>query len=235
MVRAILEDRKEVTRRVVKPQPELLTVSNDVPFGKTGHRSSIEWAWRGEQLGQLGKEGFLARCPYGRPGDRLWVRETHRPAVAHSCAMDACDCGDVNVEYRADGEIRYFSDYTISDASPDWCLPKAAQRNKFVPAIHMPRWASRITLEVTGVRVERLHDISETQAEAEGIHRVSIGSGYPDCFSATPLAWAEVVEANAGHEDARLAFRDLWESINGADSWHANPWVWAVEFRRVTP
>jgi hypothetical protein len=98
----------------------------------------------------------------------------------------------------------------------------------------MPRWASRITLEVTGVRVERLQDISDDQAAAEGIHRVSIGSGYQDRFSAEPVTWADAVETNAGHEDPSLAFRDLWESINGAGSWAANPWVWAVEFRRIT-
>jgi hypothetical protein len=98
----------------------------------------------------------------------------------------------------------------------------------------MPRWASRITLEVIDVRVERLQDISDAQAEAEGIHRLSIGSGYQDRFSAEPLAWADVVESDAGREDPCRAFRDLWEAINGAGSWNANPRVWVIDFKRIT-
>jgi hypothetical protein len=98
----------------------------------------------------------------------------------------------------------------------------------------MPRWASRITLKVTGVRVERLRSISEADAIAEGIHVVQIGSGYPDRYSPTPIAWADVIEQQAeAYEDPCMAYQDLWESINGAGSWAANPWVWVVEFRRI--
>ena len=126
----------------------------------------------------------IDRCPYGQLGDRLWVRETW---LRHS----------VNVPndylYRAD----HPDDGTIGPAHGGW-----------KPSIHMPRWASRITLEITDVRVERLQDISARDAWAEGI---------------TPSP-----DVDPYHE-----YRDLWESINGPGSWDANPWVWAVSFKRI--
>ena len=91
------------------------------------------------------------------------------------------------------------------------------------PSIHMPRWASRITLEVTGVRVERLQDISEADAYAEGIEQTDF------------IEEAEHQEPATGAPPGRYAYRALWESINGPDSWTANPWVWAVEFKRISP
>lgn len=201
MVRAILEGRKTVTRRVVKAGIDLLTCA-PIP------------AW----------EAFwnCHPCPYGQPGDRLWVREawSHVPSTAYRCSDGVQQIEDPTSDGMA---AVYHADWTRS--SP----------GRWRPSIHMPRWASRITLEVTSVRVERLQDISEDQAAAEGVHRVSVGSGYQDRFSAEPMTWADAVETDAGHEDARLAFRDLWESINGAGSWNANPWVWAVAFRRITP
>lgn len=130
-------------------------------------------------------------CPYGQPGDRLWVRE----------ACMVCDIGiEQHVAYRADGE-------------PDesWLRPL-----RWRPSIHMPRWASRITLEVTGVRVERLQDISDADAKAEG----------------APMSWAS---AQYRGGTWRQGFSDLWRQINGPDSWDANPFVWVVSFKRITP
>ena len=116
----------------------------------------------------------------------------------------------------------------------DDCSDIFADGRRWTPSIHMPRAASRITLEVTGVRVERLQDISEEDAIAEGLHRIEIGSGYPDTFSAAAATWAQVIEQEVdAYDDPRQAYRDLWEQINGAGSWDANPWVWAVEFRRI--
>ena len=132
--------------------------------------------------------------PYGKPGDRLWVRETWHDASSslHSCAL-----------YRADGIDLHW--------------------DKWTPSIHMPRWASRITLEITSVRVERLQDISEADALAEGIPSID-----------TPGAWTLPIPANPNLPAIYLgAFCKLWESINGPGSWAANPWVWAIEFRRV--
>ncbi len=140
------------------------------------------------------------RCPYGTVGTKLWVRETF-----------CDDWKDARgVQYRADGGL----DGDMMDAGCRWR-----------PAIHMPRWASRITLEVTGVRVERLQDISIEDCKAEGawtdesiVEKCEKYFGV-DAFSVNP----------------RLAYRMLWESINGAGSWDANPFVWVVEFRRITP
>lgn len=198
MVRAILEGRKTQTRRVVKPQPEY-----------------IEWfehqkGWCGgfgPDAGSGSNPVRMIQCPYGKPGDRLWVRETWqsfgdsssiRPRVPHSC------------------QVRYDATGTTA-----WCkVPKGARgvypamfRSR--PSIHMPRWASRITLEVVSVRVERLQEISEADAEAEG---VAFMREYPDADETL---------------SARQLYDILWESINGAGSWAANPWVWVVEFRKV--
>ena len=125
-------------------------------------------------------------CPYGGRGDRLWVRESFSP-YEH---REGC-------WYWADGNI----------AAHDCTKPK--------PSIHMPRWASRITLEITGVRVERLQDISEADAWAEGCE------GYDD----------DVTGGKSGYTE----YCELWEKINGKGSWDLNPWVWVVEFKRVTP
>lgn len=216
MVRAILDGRKTVARRIMKPQPT---------WGShpKGNGSMYCAEWKGRLLGLDGaREWLLAQCPYGKPGQRLWVKETHRPRVVHSHGMDACDCADVEVEYQADGEIRFYSDGYIDDHSSGWCLPKAAQRGNFVPSIHMPRWASRITLEVTGVRVERLQAIDRAGALAEGIIDLS-----------TPTHTAFGVPGASLAQHPVRAFELLWESLNGAGSWDANHWVWVVEFRRI--
>ena len=104
---------------------------------------------------------------------------------------------------------------------------------KWRPSIHMPRWASRITLEVTGVRVERLQDISEADARAEGAQVVPF---YPDDGFPLSDGWTHVGDDGKCvlYTSARDSFRALWESINGADSWASNPWVWVVSFKRVS-
>ncbi|MFN9031564.1 MAG: hypothetical protein ACK5XM_15445 [Betaproteobacteria bacterium] len=132
-------------------------------------------------------------CPYGQVGDRLWVRETW--AVPHSC--DHLKPSEIptgtRVHYAADG-----------------ALGGLLKR----PSMFMPRWASRITLEITGVRVERLQDISEADAKAEG------------CSKPTPVCEDDDCSYRADYER-------LWESINGPGSWAANPWVWVLEFKQV--
>lgn len=194
MVRAILEGRKTMTRRVVK-------ITHRTP----GLALCLE-----PKVG--GPRPLVAAelCPYGQPGDRLWVRETwgvgSRPDPWG---------GYEGIEYRADQDgleddellpchkVKTPDDICLSDYRSGWH-----------PSIHMPRWASRITLEITEVRVERLQEIGEADAMAEGV------SG-----------WVHDERC----ETARDGFRVLWESIHGSDSWSANPWVWVVEFRRVTP
>lgn len=128
-------------------------------------------------------------CPYGQSGDRLWVKETF---ATHD------DRTPPILYYRADDETTYPDD------------------GKWKPSIFMPRWASRITLEIVDVRVERLRDITEDGAKAEGC-KTQCDCG--ECIDCTPI----------GH------FQDVWRSINGYDSWEANPWVWVLRFRRIKP
>lgn len=189
MVRAILEGRKTMTRRAIKPQP----VGNaDVQFRVA---SAVTIAPTGKQL----------LCPYGVPGDRLWVRETW-------------------ARFDDDGTVVYRADANKPGLASDFEMDRnvGAANTRWRPSIHMHRRASRITLEVAEVRVERLQDVSESDAITEGappshptIDVVSRELGYPD-FS-------------------RSWFAQLWESINGPGSWDANPWVWVVGFKRVTP
>ncbi len=180
MVRAILAGTKTQTRRVVK-DPGLPCATD------AQQRDCIRRA--------IG-------CPYGQPGDRLWVRE----------AWGVYDQGFDTAEESA------FVVYRADTDRPD---PK-----RWRPSIHMPRWASRITLEITDVRVQRLQDISEADADAEvfggGFPHVVLPELFPDADAAGGLSIPE-------------CFRVLWESINGAGSWETNPWVWALTFHRVAP
>ena len=139
-------------------------------------------------------------CRYGQPGDRLWVRETTKEDVLGSVSLAIYDADYAHVMDKSGGHA-------------EWWYSKPV-----CPSIHMPRWASRITLEITGVRVERLPDISGADSAAEGVTG-PIGS---------PRAYGVVTK-----QFARDQFMRLWESINGPDSWQVNPWVWVVEFKRV--
>ncbi|ARB31613.1 hypothetical protein HX787_10755 [Pseudomonas tolaasii] len=200
MVRAIQEGRKTVTRRPVKA-----TKAHAYGFSMLDHGN--DW-WPYNAFGDFtsdheGMEYPIA-CPYGKPGDRLWVRETH------------ADIG-CRLTYRADTD----------DGAH-------CQVKKWTPAIHMFRRHSRILLEITDVRVERLQDgdgetAFESRYIAEGINRIHQGDGdyafHPFKSEPGPGRWTDPFDA----------WRELWVGINGAESWNANPWVWVVEFKRVTP
>lgn len=151
-------------------------------------------------------ESVLMDCPYGQTGDRLWVRETWQ-AWHEFNAMRAADIPEdakLRINYPANGNT--------------W---DARMR----PSIHMPRWASRITLEITGVRVEQLQDISEADAQAEGI-----AGPYDVGYSAYQVPG----DSKPRYSTAAAAFETLWDSINsGSDAWDANPWVWVIEFQKV--
>lgn len=176
MVRAILAGTKTQTRRICKPA-EAVALSFIVNSG--------DGTW-GDEEGDV-----IFRCPYGQPGDHLWVRETFWQPRDKS-----------EILFRADGAIL-------------GC-------GKWTPSIHMPRAASRILLEVVSVRVERLQDISEADAIAEGIEKTPSG------------LWSLYGQAEVdGTYSPRASYRALWESINGAGSWDANPWVWVVEFKQL--
>jgi hypothetical protein len=194
MVRAILEGRKTQTRRVVQ-HPTIGSVAR-----VNSYRGSSAF-----DLIMSNDEGTVIPCPYGKPGDRLWVRETF---------CQKLDDDDMFV-YNADGNLDASCCYYRADLI-DVDFPAGGG---WSPSIHMPRWASRITLEITGVRVERLNEISDDDAFAEGV--LPNWAGPRSGFSIKNPA------------PSGAAFADLWESINGPGSWAANPWVWVVEFRRV--
>ena len=182
MIRAILANTKTQTRRIFKPD----RMTWDANGRYTTH------AMRGGELSTTGSGPFkpsswLHYCPYGQPGDRLWVRE--------SFARVPTACGSEDIVFAAD----------YQDGSD------RAAGVRYTPSIHMPRAVSRITLEITGVRVERLQDISRGDAMAEGCPFPNMAQG-PD-----PRDW----------------YAELWGAINGPDSWAENPWAWVVEFKAI--
>ena len=167
------------------------------------------------------------RCPYGAPGDRLWVRETWR-------TEELAD-GTDGVRFPDGAFCACENTPEVGDAWGSQHSAKSARRGTvWRPSIHMPRWASRLTLEVTGVRVERLQDISEADARAEGAQVVPF---YPDDGFPLSDGWTHVGDDGKCvlYTSARDSFRSLWESINGAEAWASNPWVWVVSLKRVTP
>lgn len=197
MVRAILDGRKTQTRRVVKHAP-LLSTSYllGVHKGVWGIHADVE------QDGGV----WRGKCPYGSVGDRIWVRETWRPtAVSNGLGTQ--------ITYMADQRSSWKNGSGLSIAS-----------DKQRPSIRMPRWASRITLEITDVRVQRLHQISEEDSKAEGVD--------PGC-----LTCGENCVRAGGCGYCRPAYRDsfcgLWKEINGPESWDVNPWIWALTFKVV--
>ena len=190
MVRATLRDLdpKQQTRRVAK----------DVKHPDFGN------VYTPGSLASEPQSVIERACPYGQPGDRLWVRET----FAHIYRDNS------KPEQRRDDDVAYRADHPGLDeyAYGSW-----------KPSIHMPRWASRITLEITRVRLGRLNAITEADCVAEGIEKTA-----HDFWR----LYGPHYGANATYSP-RTSFRTLWESINGAESWAADPWVWVVEFKRL--
>ena len=196
MVRAILEGRKTVTRRALNAQA-LKNIDYGVQLGEC-HELPTEGPLHPNSV-----DYYNDFCPFGQPGDRLWVRETFGLQVRHYGGAGE------HIVYRA--------------TSPDAIYCKSVEGQeypiKWKPSIHMPRHSSRILLEITDVRVERLQDISRADIRAEGLQcppelpSDDVSPNYRDWY---PAAWKE-----------------LWNSTGG--DWDANPWVWVVEFKRVTP
>ncbi|WP_202820967.1 hypothetical protein [Klebsiella pneumoniae] len=216
MVRALLSGRKTQTRRIMKPQPE--------PCPRGGHwwpSNVFKTMLHVEDEMQNGKGGWGGlvgdACPFGAVGDRIWVRETWG-VVSHAFSDDG-----LMIDWVPDRPATaihempfgngYYSGYAIYAADGDftWGDDDGYEdgRSCWKPSIHMPRVASRILLEMTDVRVERLRSMSQDDARAEG------------------------VIAASGPMEAGLAFRELWDSIYGEESWKANPWVWVIKFKRI--
>ena len=205
MVRATLDGRKVQTRRIVRNDAKVCAAcfTEAVPHndgdGGMGIFGSDPYL-RVAACDHNDRMGERIRCPHGVPGDRLWVRETW-------CKIGETATGVKTIAYRADDDI------------------ELAGGLRWIPSIHMPRWASRIDLEITAVRVERLQEITEEDARAEG---VTTGELMP-----------ATINGERGQMmifDPRKAFAMLWDSINAKRApWASNPWAWVIEFRRVRP
>jgi hypothetical protein len=198
MVRALLNGSKTQTRRIVKPQGAAMR-----PMLEADGTPRGDWFISYPKFARVGNTGF--KCPYGRPGDHLWVRETWASVPATA--------------YRG---VEVYQTVNPNDANEAAIYAAEWDRSgpaRWRPSIHMPRWASRITLEVTKVRAERLNEISNFDCKSEGIDIDKVVS-YQRAGADRPAAHA---------------YRDIWEDINGPGSWAANPWVWCVEFRTVAP
>ncbi|MCK1125360.1 hypothetical protein MX034_15015 [Enterobacter bugandensis] len=211
MVRAILDGRKTQTRRVIQSAARTMqargleVISHRAPGDKWYGDYVFSMRDRNGVWHDFTNEQFLAKCPFGQPGDRIWVRETWAEAGAGAPDLKL---------YRANYPAHVPNHY--ENVPP-------AENVRWTPSIHMPRWASRILLEITDVRVERLNDISEEDARAEGI----IDGGCLNCGEPEPCGCANT------EPDATDAFAYLWQSIYGQENWNANPWVWVIEFKVV--
>lgn len=204
MVRALLDGRKTQTRRVMKVQPEpSKSRPRDFWFSSKKLESMVHFSDLVPGNSPIADCHLFFQehcCPFGTVGDRIWVRETFCAVPDHE---EPAGCSALL--YAADGNGPY---------------------GKWTPSIHMPRWASRLMLEITGVRVERLNGISETDAEAEGIDMEALFDAQ-DCYDC-------IADHNmTGRPTVTGAFKYLWESIYGEESWKANPWVWVIEFKVV--
>lgn len=214
MVRAILDGRKTQTRRVIKsPARNMQKQGHEVikrnPDNDPWYKDYI-WSMRvdGGSWADYKHERFLQLCPYGAIGDKLWVRETFGSSIRNLGGTP-----HEKLVYKADNPNEAYC-YSSEGAE----IPI-----KWKSPIFMPRWASRITLEITNLRVERVQDISCDDANAEGVQ-----------------AWVEsFANREIYHENGNLkgypvtAYKRLWEQINGAGSWDANPWVWIIGVKRI--
>lgn len=212
MVRAILDGTKSQTRRVIKPQPTeyICDVTN---------RHMWEWkkgkgrcAWAIDMHPKLcARQFLLERSPYGVPGDALWVRENIRTLVNQG-NNKAWEYGEFEIEYRADGKLIRCPDEREEWWRHNWHVRPATT----IPAIHMPRWACRLFLKVKAVRVERVQEITNDDAKAEGVR-------------------PENAEVNCSGGAYKNGFVGLWDSINAKRGfgWDTDPWVWVIEFKFV--
>lgn len=216
MVRAILEGRKTQTRRIVNLKGH---AGQQVPlrfkYTIAGWWSVCEGEERFITIGGEKIDGGLIgsiKCPFGKIGNRLWVRETWRLWDSKSFTS----FGEPLDPDVIEGSLSVYSKEYLKSRPLDYHATNNDE-GPWRPSIHMPRWASRITLEITGIRVERLQDITEEDAKAEGVD-LNGPIGNISEYLKWPYAYH---------------FANLWESINGLESWDANPWVWVIEFKRI--
>lgn len=199
MVQAILEGRKTQTRRIIKDT--------------TPHWAND--AYREHCIRSI-------RCPYGKPGDRLWVREKYRKYHVTKPDSDEIDLDHEVFEFAADKGI-FPIPMQDGDGFQMYNKDGSEKMIPWRPAIHLKRVDARIFLEITNVRVERLQEISKDDAIAEGINPEVTGDDFYENYAKIGYRWIDAVPS----------YRSLWESINGPGSWEVNPWVWVIEFKRI--
>ena len=240
MVKAILDGKKTMTRRAVKTQPrdECTEIATSACFGHVEYRSTSEDRQTQSILAKI-------KCPYGKIGDRLWVRE------AYTVTGWNCDDGSVYIKYLADGHEQYFDNETdemecaidslvasvckeldkrkvpmLNDEAYDCSLDENKPRNR--SPMFMPRFASRLLLEITDIRVERLNDISEADCEKEGFRFYPLSRiCFKPCSTKHP--------SGHGSNNYKSIFGEYWDTLNAKKGyqWSSNPWVWVVEFKVV--
>jgi hypothetical protein len=248
MVRAILDGRKTQTRRVIKPQPpaEAESVCRQL-YSQEAPEFDGAWTWwAGKPQKPITRPLF---CPYGQPGDTLWVRESlyiwgfWRKDGLRKNGLPSWRFEEVGQRADPDPDLGLIGSAHVRHLLKFWLRP----------SIHMPRWASRITLRITDIRVERLHDVSEDDARAEGcearpfpepwwqgyrdlgdgqlFHQQAVGDTAPDWMiepkKMPPTPWLD--------QSARDGFRSIWMGLHGPGAWDENPWVWVISFERVKP
>lgn len=222
MIRAVLDGRKTQTRRVMKGQPpenwKPLNIDMEPDYtARTYTKAVIDrkgYMQAGPDVFGVSDDVWGAICPFGQPGDHLWVRETFR---VHSRATDVA-----TLAFRA-SKRQSWTQQTRRVPIGECNKPVSAEA--WTPSIHMPRWASRIELEITSVGVQRLQALSPGDAVREGLIKLPASGRY--CLNE-----GDQYFGGASH-DAREVFSWLWSSIYGEKSWQANPWVWVIEFKRV--
>ena len=247
-VHGIFEGRKTMTRRVVTPQPPGdFEIGMYHPIGVDRHGEEYP---KPERFGIWG-DGWDIPCPYGQVGDRIWVRETWKPGAWR-------DDGRVAVDYMASPELTHtpwaymkeqasqFIHRWLDEIAKTGLLPNESGRYeweagksplKWKKAMFMPRWASRLNLEIVNIRVERVQDITEEDAIREGVEYCD----NPDHGFIDALSFHDIGRLGCpvcGHNPAGFAvnnYKKLWDSLNAKRGypWSNNPWVWVIEFRRV--
>lgn len=220
MVNAILDDRKTQTRRVIKPSSKNADNFELAFCHETGKFKGAYNTFNDSRQDSQGNEHPLS-CPYGQPGDRQWVREN--TYADH----ETSDC--VTLAKYSDGQPVIHDYDPEQDPDGDYrnCIAHWWYSREVCPSIHMPRWASRIDTLIKDIRIERLQDISEQDALAEGLFKI------PDIID---FSYTYDQEDKCGWQTARAAFKNLWDKINAkTHPWQSNPWVWVIDFERIKP
>ena len=242
LINPILDGSKTQTRRIIKPAPSWVEIPQ--MYGGGGI-----WAWQRNKANlEIHPDDWPRFCPYGRPGDRLWVRETWQHVHGHdeyeswelphikSFVVDGVLSSPALLTKPTFGKTWYKADQWAQEYHKE--DQECGNKWNWRPSIHMPRWASRILLEITSVRVERLQDISPSDAMAEGFKKITKDNGITWKYGMADFdglpgeddmgwCWRE------WDTDPIEAYRKLWESLNGPGSWEKNPWLWCLEFRLI--